>query len=114
LGYGQGDLLAQIPRPGSNGQAADPVTGIKAGLQERGKGGLSGGVDLFHPRTRQRPQPVLARAHLVEQATGVHPGIVAGEVDQSIKMVEHWDVIQAVPTEGLANTNGMFSGFDAN
>ena len=29
------------------------------------------------------------------------------------KMVEHWDVIQAVPTEGLANTNGMFGGFDA-
>jgi predicted SnoaL-like aldol condensation-catalyzing enzyme len=29
------------------------------------------------------------------------------------KMVEHWDVIQAVPTENLANTNGMFGGFDA-
>jgi predicted SnoaL-like aldol condensation-catalyzing enzyme len=27
-------------------------------------------------------------------------------------IVEHWDVIQAVPTEGLANTNGMFTGFD--
>ena len=27
-------------------------------------------------------------------------------------IVEHWDVIQPVPTEGLANTNGMFSGFD--
>jgi len=24
------------------------------------------------------------------------------------KIVEHWDVIQAIPTEGLANTNGMF------
>ena len=24
------------------------------------------------------------------------------------KAVEHWDVIQPVPTEGLANTNGMF------
>lgn len=24
------------------------------------------------------------------------------------KVVEHWDVIQAVPTEGLANNNGMF------
>lgn len=24
------------------------------------------------------------------------------------KMVEHWDVIQAIPTENLANTNGMF------
>ncbi len=30
------------------------------------------------------------------------------------KMVEHWDVIQAVPTENLANSNGMFGGFDAN
>ncbi len=30
------------------------------------------------------------------------------------KMVEHWDVIQPVPTEGLANTNGMFGGFDTN
>lgn len=29
-------------------------------------------------------------------------------------IVEHWDVIQPVPTEGLANTNGMFAGFDAN
>lgn len=24
------------------------------------------------------------------------------------KIVEHWDVIQAIPTEGLANENGMF------
>lgn len=30
------------------------------------------------------------------------------------KIVEHWEVIQPVPTEGLANTNGMFTGFDAN
>lgn len=29
-------------------------------------------------------------------------------------IVEHWDVIQPVPTEDLANTNGMFGGFDAN
>lgn len=27
-------------------------------------------------------------------------------------IVEHWDVIQPVPTEDLANTNGMFTGFD--
>jgi predicted SnoaL-like aldol condensation-catalyzing enzyme len=24
------------------------------------------------------------------------------------KVVEHWDVIQEIPTEGLANDNGMF------
>jgi predicted SnoaL-like aldol condensation-catalyzing enzyme len=29
-------------------------------------------------------------------------------------IVEHWDVIQPVPTEGLANTNGMFTGFEDN
>jgi len=27
------------------------------------------------------------------------------------KAVEHWDVIQEIPTEGLANDNGMFGGF---
>jgi len=27
------------------------------------------------------------------------------------KIVEHWDVIQAISTEGLANQNGMFGGF---
>lgn len=27
------------------------------------------------------------------------------------KAVEHWDVIQPVPTENLANDNGMFGGF---
>lgn len=26
------------------------------------------------------------------------------------KVAEHWDVIQAIPTTGLANTNGMFGG----
>ena len=29
------------------------------------------------------------------------------------KAVEHWDVIQEIPTEGLANNNGMF-GFENN
>ena len=24
------------------------------------------------------------------------------------KIVEHWDVIQEIPTEGLAHNNGMF------
>jgi predicted SnoaL-like aldol condensation-catalyzing enzyme len=28
-----------------------------------------------------------------------------------VKAVEHWDVIQEIPVEGLANQNGMF-GFN--
>jgi hypothetical protein len=54
-------------------------------LQERHISRLRGCVDLLDPRQRIRPQPVLARAHLVEQAAGFHPGIVAGEVDQRSK-----------------------------
>jgi predicted SnoaL-like aldol condensation-catalyzing enzyme len=27
------------------------------------------------------------------------------------KIVEHWDVIQEIPTDGLAHNNGMFGGF---
>ena len=27
---------------------------------------------------------------------------------KSGKLVEHWDVIQEIPTQGLANHNGMF------
>jgi predicted SnoaL-like aldol condensation-catalyzing enzyme len=27
------------------------------------------------------------------------------------QIVEHWDVIQEIPTEGLANDNGMLTGF---
>jgi hypothetical protein len=97
-------------------------------LQEGGIGGLSGGVDLFHPRACQRPQTVPARPHRAEQAArgcGIRSRTFAPidpkpqAFDDLFRMnggviVELWDVIEAVPTEGLANGNGLFGGLDAN
>jgi len=43
---------------------------------------------------------------------GTHKGVPSIFYDlvrlENDKIVEHWDVIQVIPTEGLANTNGMF------
>jgi hypothetical protein len=43
---GKGELFAEVLRPGRDGQPADVVTGIPAGLQEGAIGGLSGRADL--------------------------------------------------------------------
>lgn len=90
------------------------------------KDGLSGIIEAVETLTAQNNMFVYKEIHAVlgegNFVLTVSEGEWGGKTHafydlfrvEDGKMVEHWDVIQEVPTEGLANTNGMFTGFDAN
>ncbi len=61
----------------------------------------------------QKQHKVLGEGNFVLSiAEGTHKGKPAAFYDlvrlEDGKIVEHWDVIQPIPTEGLAHANGMF------
>lgn len=61
----------------------------------------------------KRQHRVLGQGNFVLSiAEGTHKGKPVAFYDllrlENGKIVEHWDVIQAIPTQGLANHNGMF------
>ncbi|MEZ5697455.1 MAG: nuclear transport factor 2 family protein [Sphingomonadaceae bacterium] len=88
------------------------------------KDGLSGIIEAVETLTAQNNMFVYKEIHAVlgegNFVLTVSEGEWGGKTHafydlfrvEDGKMVEHWDVIQPVPTEGLANTNGMFTGFD--
>ena len=51
--------------------------------------------------------------YVLSIAEGTENGIPSAYYDlvriEDGKIVDHWDVVQAIPTEGLANQNGMFN-----
>lgn len=89
------------------------------------KDGLSGIIEAVETLTAQDTMFVYTEIHAVlgegnfvltvsegEWSGQTHAFYDLFRMDDGM-IVEHWDVIQPVPTENLANTNGMFSGFDA-
>jgi predicted SnoaL-like aldol condensation-catalyzing enzyme len=88
------------------------------------KDGLSGIIEAVESLTAQNNMFVYKQIHAVLGEGNFVLTVSEGEWGgkphafydlfrvEGGKMVEHWDVIQEVPTEGLANTNGMFTGFD--
>jgi predicted SnoaL-like aldol condensation-catalyzing enzyme len=61
----------------------------------------------------KKQHKVLGQGNFVlSVAEGTHKGMPVAFYDllrlENGKILEHWDVIQAIPTQGLANQNGMF------
>ena len=88
--------------------------------------GLSGIIEAVEALTTQNNMFVYTEIHAVlgegnfvltvsegEWSGQTHAFYDLFRMDDGM-IVEHWDVIQPVPTEGLANTNSMFGGFDGN
>lgn len=84
------------------------------------KDGLSGILEAVEYLTSQDNMFLYTKIHKVlgegDFVLTVSEGIWSGKSQvfydllrfQNGKAVEHWDVIQEIPTEGLANENGMF------
>ncbi|GAB5551830.1 MAG: nuclear transport factor 2 family protein [Saprospiraceae bacterium] len=84
------------------------------------KDGLSGIIEAVEYLTSQNNMFQYTKIHKVlgegNFVLTVSEGVWGGQEQvfydllrfENGKAVEHWDVIQAIPTEGLANDNGMF------